>query len=139
MSISVTIKGCDTIELSTECTRRVTYSTYPSLDDQAQPNDMCSTLTIVGSILSKEEDATHSLNDWALTSAEEIDCYRQVNVTLTSGDRIVRNYFFPNAFVISQMEDYGDGDATFILVIKQKNDSIADIAIKGNTNEKRNI
>ena len=45
----------------------------------------------------------------------------------------VRKYTYPNAFVVDYREDYGDveGVGTFRLVIKQKKDKMANIAVEG--------
>lgn len=133
MSLTVTIEGGGTIELTKECVRKVTFTTDVPLDSEARTKDVGSTMTIVGRILSQEDDSTQLLNEWGLMAAEEADCYRSVVVEVKSGGITERKYTFPNAFVVNQMEDYGEGEGvgTFTLVVKQKKDKIADVTIEG--------
>lgn len=45
-----------------------------------------------------------------------------------------RKYCFPNAFVLDYKEEFGDveGTGTFTLVLRQKKDKIASVAVEGN-------
>ena len=52
---------------------------------------------------------------------------------MIAADQVVRKFYYPNAFVIDYIEDYGDteGVGTFELIIKQKKDKIANVTVEG--------
>ena len=68
-----------------------------------------------------------------MVPAENANCYRKVTVEIIVAGIVERKYFFPNAFVVNQKENFGntDGVGTFTLTIKQKKDKIADVTIEG--------
>ena len=51
-----------------------------------------------------------------------------------AGGVMERKYCFPNAFVLDYKEEFGDveGTGTFTLVLRQKKDKIASVAVEGN-------
>ena len=78
-------------------------------------------------------DSTRQLGLWALVPAEKADCYRKVNIEVIAASQVVRKYTYPNAFVVDYKENYGDveGVGTFTLIIKQKKDKMAQVAVEG--------
>ena len=80
------------------------------------------------------EDSTVELANWALMPSDQANCYRNVQVQVVSGGQIVRQYTYPNAFVMDYMEDLNDeeGVGTFNLLLKQKKDLTDKVELKGN-------
>ena len=58
----------------------------------------------------------------------------KVTVEHVAGGVMERKYCFPNAFVLDYKEEFGDveGTGTFTLVLRQKKDKIASVAVEGN-------
>lgn len=137
MSLKVTIEGLATVDIPAECVRKVTYSTDIPAGSDARSKDVGSSLTIVGRILTAVDgdpfDSTRELDLWGMMAAEEADCYRKVTVEVMSAGVVERKYYFPNAFVVKQTEDFGDseGVGTFTLTVKQKKDKMGGITIEG--------
>lgn len=137
MSLRVTIEGQGSFEIAKECTKKVVYRTDIPLSSDARTKDVGSTLEISGKILAATDgdpaDSTRQLDLWAVTPAENPACYRKVTVEIIAAGIVERKYHFPNAFVVSHKELYGDTDGvgTFALVIKQKKDKMALITIDG--------
>ena len=79
-------------------------------------------------------DSTRKLALWSVVPAEKADCYRKVTVEHVAGGVMERKYCFPNAFVLDYKEEFGDveGTGTFTLVLRQKKDKIASVAVEGN-------
>lgn len=138
MSFVVKIEGQDSFEISKECVRSVKVTTDIPLDSNARTKDVGATMTITGKILAALDgdvtDSTRQLALWSTVPAEKADCYRRVTVNHIAGSLVERKYSFPNAFVVDYKEEYTDaeGTGTFTLVIKQKKDKIADVAVEGN-------
>ena len=137
MSLRVTIEGQESFEIAKECVKKVIYKTDIPLDSNARTKDVGSTLEISGKILTAVDgdpfDSTRQLTLWSMVPAENANCYRKVTVEIIQGGIVERKYFFPNAFVVNQKEDYGDTDGVgeFHLVVKQKKDKISGITIDG--------
>lgn len=137
MSYKVTVEGMESFEIAKECVRSVRFSTDIPLDSNARTKDVGSTLTLTGRILTAVDgdpfDSTKQLGLWALVPAENADCYRKVEIEVIASSQMVRKYTFPNAFVVDYKEDYGDleGVGTFVLIMKQKKDKMAQISVDG--------
>lgn len=137
MSYRVRVEGMESFEIAKECVRSVKFSTDIPLDSNARTKDVGSTLTITGRILTAVDgdpfDSTRKLALWSAVPAEKADCYRKVTIEHVAAGVMVRKYYFPNSFVIDYKEEYGDaeGTGTFVLVIKQKKDKIANITVEG--------
>ena len=137
MSYKVTVEGMESFEIAKECVRSVRFSTDIPLDSNARTKDVGSTLTLTGRILTAVDgdpfDSTRQLGVWSLVPAEKSDCYRKVSVEVIAASQVVRKYTYPNAFVVDYKEDYGDveGVGTFTLIIKQKKDKMAQVAVEG--------
>lgn len=137
MSLHVKIEGLETFELAKECVKNVKFTSDIPLDADARTKDVGSSLVISGKILTAVDgdpfDSTRQLDLWAMIPAEMPTCYRKVTVEVVAAGIVERKYYFPNAFVVSQKENYGntDGVGTFTLTIKQKKDKMALITVEG--------
>ena len=107
----------------------------------ARSTDLGVMLRITGrinfSLAAEIEDSTVELANWALMPSDQADCYREAQVQIVSGGQIVRQYTYPNAFVMAYTEDLNDeeGVGTFTLLLKQKKDLTNKIELKGNFEE----
>lgn len=137
MGFTLKVEGTSTIELGTTSITGVKFRTDIPHDSNARSTDMGSTVEITGKILTAVDgdpfDNTRQLGLWALVSGEKSDCYRNVSIEVIAASQVVRRYIYPNAFVVGYEEDYGDteGVGTFKLMIKQKKDKMAQVAVEG--------
>ena len=137
MGFTLKVEGNSTIDLGKDSITGVKVRTDIPLDSNARSTDLGSTITITGKILTAGDgdpfDSTKQLGLWALVPAENADCYRKVEIEVIASSQMVRKYTFPNAFVVDYKEDYGDleGVGTFVLIMKQKKDKMAQISVDG--------
>ncbi|MBE7718003.1 MAG: membrane-associated protease 1 [Lacrimispora celerecrescens] len=137
MGFTLKVEGPSTIDLGTISITGVKFKTDIPLDSNARSTDLGSTVEISGKILTAVDgdpfDSTRQLGLWSLVPAEKSDCYRKVIVEVIAASQVVRKYTYPNAFVVDYKENYGDteGVGTFRLIIKQKKDKMAQIAVEG--------
>lgn len=137
MGFRLKVEGGAAIELKEENITSVKFKTDIPEDSNARSTDLGSTVEIKGKILTAVDgdafDATKELGKWALVPAEKADCYRKATIEVIAASQEVRKYTYPNAFVVDYRENYGDveGVGTFILVLKQKKDKMANIAVEG--------
>lgn len=137
MGFTLKVEGPNEISLGTTSITGVKFGADIPLDSNARSTDLGSTLTITGKILTAVDgdpfDATKQIGQWSLVTAEKSDCYRKAVVEVIAASQVVRKYTFPNAFVVDYQEDYGDaeGVGTFTLIIKQKKDKMAQVAVEG--------
>lgn len=137
MGFRLKVEGGAAIELKEENITSVKFKTDIPADSNARSTDLGSTVEIKGKILTAVDgdpfDATKELGKWALVPAEKADCYRKATIEVIAASQEVRKYTYPNAFVVDYRENYGDveGVGTFILVLKQKKDKMANIAVEG--------
>lgn len=137
MGFTLKVEGPSSIELGTTIVTGVKFGADIPLDSNARSTDLGSTVEISGKILTAVDgdpfDGTRQLGLWSLVPAEKSDCYRKVTVKVIAASQVVRKYTFPNAFVVDYKEDYGDveGVGTFRLILKQKKDKMAQIAVEG--------
>ena len=137
MGLRLKIEGSESISLSETSIVQVKFGADIPHDSNARSTDLGSTVEITGKILTAVDgepfDATKEIGKWALVPAERADCYRKVTIEVIAASQEVRKYTYPNAFVVDYREDYGDieGVGTFRLMIKQKKDKMADIAVEG--------
>jgi len=137
MGFTLKVEGASTIELGTTSITSVKFKTDIPADSNARSTDMGSTVEITGKILTAVDgdpfDSTRQLGLWSLVPAEKSDCYRNVSIEVIAASQVVRKYSYPNAFVVDYKEDYGDaeGIGTFTLMIKQKKDKMAQVAVEG--------
>ena len=137
MGFTLKVEGNSTIDLGKDSITGVKVRTDIPLDSNARSTDLGSTITITGKILTAVDgdpfDSTKQRGLWALVPAENADCYRKVEIEVIASSQMVRKYTFPNAFVVDYKEDYGDleGVGTFVLIMKQKKDKMAQISVDG--------
>lgn len=137
MGFRLKVEGQGSIELGTESVTSVVFRADIPKDSNARSTDLGSTVEIKGKILTAVDgdpfDSTKQLGLWSIVPAEKADCYRNVAIEVIAASQVVRKYTFPNAFVVDYIESYGDveGVGTFTLIMKQKKDKIAGIAIEG--------
>lgn len=137
MGFRLKVEGGAAIELNEQSIISVKFRTDIPKDSNARSTDLGSTVEITGKILTAVDgdpfDSTKELGKWALVPAEKADCYRKVTIDVIAASQEVRKYTYPNAFVVDYTENYGDeaGVGTFYLMIKQKKDKMANIAVEG--------
>ena len=131
MALSVKIKGSSNeITMGQDVITAVDLLVEMPKDSNARTADLFATMIIKGKVLTVLDGAsgTETLDvlKWSMVSAENSDCYRLVEVTCVAAGQIVRNYKFPNAFVVDYTEDYSDtqGIGTFTLIVRQKKDML---------------
>ncbi len=137
MGFTLKVEGTSTIDLGNISITGVKFRTDIPHDSNARSTDLGSTVEISGKILTAVDgdpfDSTRQLGLWSLVPAEKSDCYRKVTIEVIAASQVVRKYTYPNAFVVDYKEDYGDteGVGTFRLIVKQKKDKMAQIAVEG--------
>lgn len=137
MGFRLKVEGGAAIELNEQSIISVKFRTDIPKDSNARSTDLGSTVEITGKILTAVDgdpfDATKELGKWALVPAEKADCYKKVTIDVIAASQEVRKYTYPNAFVVDYTENYGAeaGVGTFCLMIKQKKDKMANIAVEG--------
>ncbi|MBE5975490.1 membrane-associated protease 1 [Lacrimispora xylanisolvens] len=137
MGFTLKVEGPSTIDLGTISITGVKFRTDIPHDSNARSTDLGSTVEISGKILTAVDgdpfDGTRQLGLWSLVPAEKSDCYRKVTIEVIAASQVIRKFTYPNAFVVDYKEDYGDteGVGTFKLIVKQKKDKMAQIAVEG--------
>lgn len=137
MGFTLKVEGPASIDLGTTSIIGLKFRADIPHDSNARSTDLGSTVEVTGKILTAVDgdpfDATKQLGLWSLVPAEKSDCYRKVTIEVIAASQVVRKFTFPNAFVVDYKEDYGDteGVGTFRLIIKQKKDKMAQIAVEG--------
>ena len=131
------IEGSESIYLpETSITKVVFWADIPQ-DSNARSTDLGSTVLVSGRILTPVDgeaaDDTSKLARWSLVPAENLDCYRNVQVEVVNASQIVRQIVISNAFVVGYEEDFTDetGAGVFKLLIKQKKDKMANVKFEG--------
>ena len=131
MAFSVKIKGsANEISMGQDVISSVNLLVEMPKDSNARTADLYATMIIKGKVLTVLDGAsgteTLDLLKWSMVSAENSDCYRSVEVNCIAAGQVVRNYKFPNAFVVDYTEDYSDtqGVGSFTLIVRQKKDML---------------
>lgn len=141
MGFRVAITGGNDVELNEGIVTGVEFISDTPNTSNARSTDLGVILKIVGrinfSLGAELEDSTVELANWALMPSDQADCYREVQVQVINGGQIVRQYTYPNAFVMDYTEDLNDeeGVGTFTLMVKQKKDLTDQVELKGNFEE----
>lgn len=137
MGLRVKIEGSESINLPETSIMTVDFGADIPHDSNARSTDLGSTVLITGKILAAVDgeaaDDTSKIARWSLVPAENSDCYRNVQIDVVNASQVVRQITVPNAFVVDYKEQYGDteGVGTFTLIIKQKKDKMAQVAVEG--------
>lgn len=141
MGFRVKITGGKDVEFNEGIITSVEFVSDTPDTSNARSTDLGVVLKIAGrinfSLGAEEDDATVELANWALMPSDQSDCYRNVQVQVVSGGQIVRQYTYPNAFVMDYTEDLNDdeGVGSFQILLKQKKDLTAKVELKGNFEE----
>ncbi|WP_432665118.1 membrane-associated protease 1 [Wukongibacter baidiensis] len=141
MGFRVNVEGSESINLGIENILTVEFKTDTPDDSNARSTDLGTSLIIKGKILTAVdgEEADHSMKlaQWSLVPGEKADCYRKVTVDVIAASQVVRQFNFPNAFIVDYTEDYGDeeGVGTFYLHMKQKKDKTIGVKLEGGFEE----
>ena len=141
MGFRVKITGGKDVEFDEGIITSVEFVSDTPDTSNARSTDLGVVLNIKGrinfSLGAEQEDATVELANWSLMPSDQADCYRNVQVQVVSGGQIVRQYTYPNAFVMGYTEDLNDeeGVGSFELLLKQKKDLTAKVELKGNFEE----
>ena len=137
MGFTLKVEGATTIDLGTTSVTGVKFRTDIPMDSNARSTDLGSTVLVSGRILTPVDgeaaDDTSKLARWSLVPAENLDCYRNVQVEVVNASQIVRQIVISNAFVVGYEEDFTDetGAGVFKLLIKQKKDKMANVKFEG--------
>ena len=141
MGFRVKITGGNDVEFMEDVITGVKFISDTPDASNARSTDLGLILKIVGrinfSLGAEMEDSTVELANWALMPSDQADCYRSVEVQVINGGQVVRQYTYPNAFVMDYTEDLNDeeGVGTFTLHLKQKKDLNPKVELKGNFEE----
>ena len=131
------IEGSESIYLPETSITKVVFGADIPQDSNARSTDLGSTVLVSGRILTPVDgeaaDDTSKLARWSLVPAENLDCYRNVQVEVVNASQIVRQIVISNAFVVGYEEDFTDetGAGVFKLLIKQKKDKMANVKFEG--------
>ena len=131
------VVGAETFEITKECITSTKFITDIPKDSDARTSDVGTTIVIEGRILTAVDgdpfDSTRQMALWSTVPAKKADCYRNVIIEHIRGNVVVRNYVFPNAFVVDYVERFGntEGVGTFKLTVKQKKDRLEHVAVNG--------
>ena len=138
MGFRVKITGGKDVEFNETVITSVQFLSETPDASNARSNDLGVVLKIVGrinfSLGAEIEDSTVELDNWALMASDQADAYRQVEVQIVNGGQIIRQYTYPNAFVMGYSENLNDdeGVGQFELIVKQKKDLTDKVELKGN-------
>ena len=141
MGFRVKITGGKDVSFDEGIITAVDYISDTPDTANARSTDLGVILNIKGrinfSLGAEQEDSTVELANWALMPSDQADCYRNVQVQVVSGGQIVRQYTYPNAFVMGYTENLDDdeGVGSFEMLLKQKKDLTAKVELKGNFEE----
>ena len=134
---TMTVTGAETFTIPKECIESVIFTTNIPKDCAACCSDVSKTLIIKGIILAALDcdplDSTLQIALWSAVPSGLVDSYRSVKLTHIQNGIAVREYTFPNAFIVDYSEDFDneEGEGAFTLTIKQKKDQIEHIAVNG--------
>ncbi len=138
MGFRVKITGGKDVEFNEGIITGVQFVSDTPDNANARSTDLGVMMKIDGrinfSLGAEVEDSTVELANWSLMPSDQADCYRNVQVQVINGGQVVRQYTYPNAFVMSYTEDLNDeeGVGSFSILLKQKKDLTDKIELKGN-------
>ena len=137
MGLRLKIEGSESISLPETSITSVVFGADIPHDSNARSTDLGSTVLIKGKILAAVDgeaaDDTSKIAKWSLVPAENMDCYRRLQIDVVNASQIVRQISVPNAFVVDYQEDFTDetGAGVFTLLVKQKKDKMANLKFEG--------
>ena len=137
MGYRLTVDGASKIELKEDALTKVQFLSVTPNSGNARATDFGMGVKIWGKInfsLGAElEDSTVTMANWAITPSDKAECYRKAVLQVISAGQVVREYTFPNAFVVGYDEELDDenGVGQFCLHIRQKKDLNPKVELKG--------
>ena len=141
MGFRVKITGGNDVEFNEGIITGVQFVSDTPDNANARSTDLGVILKINGrinfSLGAELSDSTVELANWSLMPSDQADCYRNVQVQVINGGQVIRQYTYPNAFVMNYLEDLNDeeGVGSFEILLKQKKDLTEKIELKGNFEE----
>ncbi len=138
MGFRLKVTGGKDVEMNEGILTAVQFISETPDNANARSTDLGVILKIAGrinfSLGAELEDSTVELANWALMPSDQAACYRNVQIQVVNGGQIVRQYTYPNAFVMDYKEDLNDeeGVGTWTLLLKQKKDLTDKVELKGN-------
>ncbi len=138
MGFRVKITGGKDVEFNEGVITAVNFISDTPENTNARSTDLSVILKLEGrinfSLGAEIEDSTVELATWALMASDQANCYRNVEVKVINGGQVVRQYTYPNAFVMDYTEDLNDeeGVGTWSMLLKQKKDLTDKVELKGN-------
>ncbi|MCL2815619.1 MAG: membrane-associated protease 1 [Oscillospiraceae bacterium] len=131
MEYKVIIDGV--AELSAEILEVEFVSKIPDASN-ARSTDLKVLVTIKGRISFMDGNVAmpNNMRDiakWSLVKPSLLESYKEVTLEYMHA-AVTRKYTLPQAFVISYTESFGKTDGIFTLVLKQKEDQVADVTIE---------
>ncbi|MBR5912810.1 MAG: hypothetical protein IKZ58_00380 [Selenomonadaceae bacterium] len=138
MGFRVKITGGKDVEFNEGIVTGVNFISDTPENCNARSTDLSVIMKLQGrinfSLGAEVEDSTVELANWALMPSDQANCYRNVEVKVINGGQVVRQYTYPNAFVMDYTEDLNDeeGVGTWTLLLKQKKDLTDKVELKGN-------
>jgi len=141
MGFRFSVTGGNDVEFDETVITAVEFLADTPDASNARSNDLGAVLRVTGrinfSLGAEIDDSTVELANWSLMPSDQADCYREAKVQIINGGQIIRQYTYPNAFVMDYTEDLNDdeGVGTFVILLKQKKDLTDKIELKGNFEE----
>jgi len=120
-----------------ECIESAKFITDMPKDCDSCSMEVSKTLIVKGNIMTAADGdpyaSTRQIALWSAVSSAGPGCYRDVALKHVRSGVVVREYNFPDAFVVGYNEDF-DGEAgmgAFTLTIRQKKDQIEHVSVHG--------
>ena len=138
MGFRVKVTGGKDVEFNETVITSVQFTAETPDASNARSNDLGVVLKIIGrinfSLGAEVEDSTVELDNWALMPSDQADAYRKIEVQVVNGGQIIRQYTYPNCFVMGYSENLNDDEGVghFELIVKQKKDLTDKVELKGN-------
>ena len=137
MGFTLKVDGPEMIDLGMDHILSISFDMDTPDDSNARSTDVGVGTTIRGKILTALDgaaaDSSINIAKWSLVPAENITCYRNLQVESISASQVVRKYTLTHAFVVDYIEDFGkdEGVGEFTLKVRQKKDKTDLIRIDG--------
>ena len=137
MGFTLKVDGPEMIDLGMDHILSVTFDMDTPNDSNARSTDVGVGMTIRGKILTALDgaaaDSSINIAKWSLVPAENMTCYRNLQVESISASQMVRKYTLTHAFVVDYIEEFGkdEGVGEFTLKVRQKKDKTDLIKIDG--------
>jgi hypothetical protein len=131
---SLKVEGGESIELKEGDIDSIEFKVDSPDDADAKSNKIGIVIEASGKIIQgKNEIETKKLATWALVASGARDVERKVTVELVKSNKVIRQYYLSNAFVVDYSEAIGEnGAGVFNLMLKQnRNISGSNVTVEG--------